>query len=305
MYPFVIPELTENKWVFYENGEVRLPYVTADQISILTQKDISDGSSVEKWLSVWTTWSSWNTDCGSGKSEINFGSKLPTRERTCQSTYNLYCINAAEENNWIQRKTCSSSCGDLRQKNENCLNMIDANDETKSGWLKTKCISSLTEPNGWNDCGSKGMKLPVPMTKTQLQLWLRGYDQCDFEFHSYKAKLPVGLSLENGQLISLIDGTYAQHNFNLNTILDGGWKKGIPGCYNILQKSTAGQNQKKCGQDGYCCSGSGKNNGEDRNNDDRACPSDAIEFIDDNNLKNRHHCLRQGYYHIYFRNLTS
>ena len=96
MYPFVISELKDYQWVFYENGEVRLPYVTADKISILTQKDISYGSSVEKWLSVWTTWSSWNADC---ESEIKFGSKLPTRTRKCQSTSNLYCINAAEENN--------------------------------------------------------------------------------------------------------------------------------------------------------------------------------------------------------------
>ena len=302
MYPFVISELTDNTWAFYENGEVRLPYVTADKISILTQKDISDGSSVENWLSVWTTWSSWNADCGSGKSGINFGSKLPTRTRKCQSTSNLYCISAAEENNWIQRKKCSSSCGHLKEKDENCINMPDKNDDNKSKSLKTKCISSLTNPTAGNhDCGPKGMKLPVPMTKTQLQAWLRGYDKCDFEFHSDKAKLPVGLSLENDQLISLIDGAYAQHNFNLNTTLDDGWKKGITGCYNIFKKSTAGRNEKECGQDGYCCSGSGKNNGQDRNDAGQACPSDAIEFIDDNNLQSRHHCLRQGIYHICFR----
>ena len=73
MYPFVISELTEREWVFYENGEERRPYVRADYISISTQKDISYGSNAEKWLSVWTEWSSWSADCGSGKSEINFG----------------------------------------------------------------------------------------------------------------------------------------------------------------------------------------------------------------------------------------
>ena len=301
MYPFVISELKDFQWVFYENGEERRPYVNADKISILTQKDISHGSTVEKWLSVWTEWSEWSADCGSGKSEINFGSQLPTRERSCQSTNNLYCINAAEENSWIQRKTCSSSCGDLTGKDENCLKVPRDNDVNDFKWEKTKCVSSLTEPtNGQHACPSGKTKLPVPMTKAKLQAWLRGYDQCDFEFHSDSAKLPVGLSLENGQLISLIDGAYAQHNFNLNTTLDDGWKKGITGCYNILQKSTAGHNHKKCGKNGYCCSGCGKNNGEDRNKD-RACPSDAIDFIDKNNLQSRHHCLRQGIYRNYFR----
>ena len=168
--------------------------------------------------------------------------------------------------------------------------------------MKTKCVSSLTEPtSGQHACPSGSTTLPVPLTKAQLQAWLRGYDQCGFEFHSDKAKLPVGLSAKNNRYISLIDGANTQNNFNLNTILDSGWQKGITGCYNIRQKSSAGQNQKKCGQDGYCCSGSGKENGENRDNDGRGCPSDAIEFIDNNNLQSRHHCLRQGIYHIYFR----
>ena len=294
MHPFVISELTENKWVFKQNGG----NLAAEQISILTQNDITDGSSVEKWLSAWTEWEDDDKSC---PEEPDFGSQLPLKYRTCQSTDNFYCIGAGEEKNWIQRQKCPGLCGDLTDKDENCLKLPRDNDETDFKWVKTKCVSSLTKPtNGQHACSSGRTKLPVPMTKAQLQAWLRGYDQCDFEFHSDKAKLPVGISAKNEQYISLIDGANTQHDLNLNTILDGGWKKGITGCYNILQKSTAGQNQEKCGQDGYCCSGSGKNNGEDpSNNDDRACPPDAIAFIDDNNLQKRHHCLRKSYNHIF------
>ena len=297
MYPFVISELTDYKWVVYENGEERKPYVKADQISISTQKDISYGSSVEKWLSVWTTWSSWNADC---ESEIKFGSKLPTRERTCQSTNNFYCIGAGEEKNRIQRQKCPGPCGDLTDKDENCLQMPRDTDDDDSKWLKTKCVSSLKVPTrGKHACPSGSTTLPVPMTKMELKAWLRGYQQCNFEFHSYKAKLPVGLSAENGQLISLVDGAKGQHDFHINSILDGGWKKGITGCYNVLKKKTAGLNEEKCGQKGYCCSGSGKNNGEHhepsyQNDINHVCPPDAVTFIDDNNLQSRHHCLRQG-----------
>ena len=305
MHPFVIPELTENKWVFKQNsGEIHPP-IAADQISILTQNDIADGSSVEKWLSVWTNWADWTpsptpniNSClwasSNFEPDLAFGSKLPTRERTCQSTNNFYCIDAGEEKSWIQRQKCPGLCGDLTDKDENCLKLPRDNDEKDFKWVKTKCVTSLTKPtNGQHACPYESTKLPVPMTEAQLQAWLHGYNQCGFEFDSFKAKLPVGLAAENDRYISLIDGANTQHDFNLNTILDGGWKKGINGCYNILKKSTAGQNQKKCGQDGYCCSGSGKNNGKDA---DRACPSDAIDFIDNNNLQNRHHCLRKGYY---------
>ena len=63
MHPFVISEfLTEYSWVFYENGEERKPYLKAAQISIVTQKHFTDGSSVEKWLSSWSDWSPW-THC--------------------------------------------------------------------------------------------------------------------------------------------------------------------------------------------------------------------------------------------------
>ena len=294
MHPFVISELTENKWVFKQNGGEIHPPIAADQISILTTNDIADGSSVEKWLSAWTEWDDYDKSC---PEKPDFGSQLPIKKRTCQSTNNFYCLGAGEEKSWIQREQCPGLCGDLTDKDENCLKLPRDNDDTDFKWVKTKCVSSLTKPtNGQHACPAGSTKLPVPMTKAQLQAWLRGYNQCSFEFHSDKAKLPVGLLAEDNRYISLIDGANTQNNFNLNTILDSGWKKGITGCYDNLQKSSAGQNQKKCGQDGYCCSGSGKNNGEDRNND-RTCPSDAIEFIDANNLQTGHHCLRKGYYH--------
>ena len=310
MHPFVISELTENKWAFKQNGGEFHPPIAADKISILTQNDIADGSSVEKWLSVWTNWADWTPSAtlyhasslrasSTLKPDLTFGSKLPTRERTCQSTNNFYCIGAGEEKNWIQRQKCPGPCGDLTDKDENCLQMPRDTDEADSKWLKTKCVSSLKVPTRGKHACPSGSTLPVPMTKSQLQAWLSGYEKCDFEFHSDKAKLPVGLSAENGQFISLLDGAKGQHDFNINSILDGGWKKGITECYNILKKKTAGLNEEKCGQKGYCCSGSGKNNGEHHepryhNDIDHVCPPDAVTFIDNNNLQSRHHCLRQG-----------
>ena len=38
MHPFVISELTENKWAFKQNGGEIHPPIAADKISILTQK---------------------------------------------------------------------------------------------------------------------------------------------------------------------------------------------------------------------------------------------------------------------------
>ena len=307
MHPFVITELesTQSFWFFFDSGKF-IGSIAADDISIQTQQDVIDPS-VQKWLSVWTPWTSWtppslgNNPCYYISSEDKkFGSKLPKRERTCQSTNNFYCIGAAEETNWIERQKCPGPCGDLTDKDENCLNIADSTDESESEWLKTKCVISSIKPiDGQHACGAKGTKLPVPMTKTEIQAWLRGYDQCDFEFHSDKARLPVGIFAENNKLISLIDGAETQHDFKNNSILEGGWKKSITGCYNILKKNTAGLNEEKCGQNGYCCSGFGKNNGEEldpryHNNIDHACPLDAIFFIDDNNLQDRHHCLRQG-----------
>ena len=299
MFPFVISELnTGSKWIFIDSNGTSHLGIAADQISILIQKDISDGSNVQKWISTWTAWSDYDKNC---PQYTDYGSQLPVRKRECQSTNTFNCIAATEEKSWIQRKGCPGRCGRLTDKHENCLYLWE-NEEH----LKTKCVSSFTKPaDGQHVCGSGGMKLPVPMTIAQARAWSEGYNRCDFEFHSYNAKMPVGLSKENSELISLHDGAKTQADLNVYSILGNVWKKGMTGCYDFRQPNTAGKNRNKCGQNGYCCSGSGQNNGEDRNNTDRACPSDAIEFIDGNNLQNRHHCLQQGYYHFNFRYLNS
>ena len=297
MYPFVIADLhTTSLWFFYDNeGEHKLS-IAAHEISILTQNDITNGSNVQKWLSTWTEWSDYDKSC---PTYTDYGSLLPVKKRECPPTNAFYCIGAADEKNWIERKECPGRCGQLTDKNENCLYLWE-NEEH----LKTKCVSSLTKPaDGQHVCGSEGMKLPVPMTIAQAREWSKGYDRCDFEFHSYNAKLPVGLSEENSELISLHDGAKTQDDLNVNSILGNVWKKGMTGCYDFRQPNTAGMNGNKCGQDGYCCSGSDKNNGEDRKYADRACPSNAIEFIDENNLENRYHCLRQGIYHHEFKDV--
>ena len=288
MYPFVISELnTGSEWIFIDSNGTSHPGIAADQISILTQRDITDGSNVQKWLSMWTAWSDYDKNC---PQYTVYGSQLPVRKRECQSTNTFNCIAATEEKSWIQRKRCPGQCGQLTDKNENCL-YLKENEEH----LKTKCVSSFTKPaDGQHVCGSGGMKLPVPMTIAQGREWSKSYDRCDFEFHSYNAKLPVGLSAKKSEWISLHDGANTQDDLNVDSILGDVWKKGMSGCYDFRQPSTAGKNGNKCGQNGYCCSGSEKINGEDRINVDRACPSDAIQFIDDSNLQNRHHCLRQG-----------
>ena len=282
---------TTSLWFFYDNKGNHTHSIAAHEISILTQKDITEGSNVQKWLSTWTEWSGYDKNCPAWHF-VQFSSQLPVRKRECQPTNTFYCIGAAEEKNWIQRKGCPSQCGQLADKNENCLYLWEHKE-----YLKTKCVSSLTKPaDGQHVCGSGGMKLPVPMTIAQAREWSKSYDRCDFEFHSYNAKLLVGLSEENSEWISLLDGAKTQDALNVNSILGDVWEKGMSGCYDFRQPNTAGKNGNKCGQNGYCCSGSEKNNGQYRNNTDRACPSDAIEFIDNYNLQNRHRCLRQGTY---------
>ena len=302
MYPFLITKMeTTAIWLFISD-ETKDFGIAYDQISISTQNDFVQDVYYEPWLSHWAEWTPWSSSC---PSTIQYGSDLPLRKRMCDSTNNFYCIGAEDENNWIERKKCPSSCGELTDKDENCLFMESYDSDMQ--WLKTKCVSSKEVPtNGRHACGASGknLTLPVPMTISELQTWLSGYDRCDFEFHSDEARLPVGLAIQDENLISLLDGTKTPQAFNLQTQFDGGWKKMFTGCWWLRRKDRAGLNEVKCGPNGYCCSGSGKYNGA--NNPNGVCPETAIQFIDDNNLQKYHHCLREGIYilrKLYFNSI--
>ena len=299
MYPFLIPKMeTTSKWLFTV-GETKDFMIAYDEISISTQNEVVQNVDYEPWFSHWTVWTQWSSYC---PSTIKYGSDLPTRKRKCDSTKHFYCIGAEDENNWIERKKCQSSCGELTDKDENCLFM--ENYDAGMQWLKTKCVSSKKVPtNGQHACGvsGKNLTLPVPMTISELQTWLSGYARCDFEFHSDDARLPVGLAIQDENLISLVDGGKIGQDFNLQTEFAGGWKKGISRCWYRKRIDTAGLYEKKCGPNGYCCSGSWKYNGA--KNPNGPCPQTAIQFIHDNNLQKLHHCLREGVYvftNLYF-----
>ena len=301
MYPFMISEMTKSDWVFQGGYVTKVP---RDQILINTQKSVDQTASVKTWLSHWEDWSGWGNHEDPQRSQcspdIQYGSELPTKKRTCPSTKTFYCIGAEDKNKWTQRHECPALCGNLTNENENCLNI--GGEGSYANWVRTKCVSSLKKPNdGQHACGITGQKLtlPVPMTKTELQKWLQGYDQCNFEFHSAMARLPVGLLIEDSDFISLLNGAKTLPDFNLQTALDGGWRKESTGCYRLGRYKKAGLNEKRCGPNGYCCSGPNKDNGGSLHTIG-ACPNNARQFIVDNKLESRHHCLREGIFNPEF-----
>ena len=194
---------------------------------------------------------------------------------------------------FLHYNTTEAKCGELTNENENCLNIGGVG--SHANWVKTKCVSSMKEPtNGQHACGITGQKLtlPVPMSTIEFKKWLSGYDQCNFEFHSAMARLPVGLKIKNGDLISLLDGVKTQQDFRLETAIGGGWRKESTGCYRPGRYKKAGLNEERCGSKGYCCSGWSKPKGD--------CPVEALQFVEDNKLQSRHHCLRQGILALFF-----
>ena len=88
MHPFVISEFKDTaNWLLFDTDGTHMHTISAYAISILTQEDIIE-SSVDNWLSTWSSWSSWDNSC----SGITFGpnglvSNIPTKSaRVCQLT---------------------------------------------------------------------------------------------------------------------------------------------------------------------------------------------------------------------------